>query len=70
MLAVRIPKELEDQLEELAKTTKRSKSYYVREALEQYLEDYSDYLRAIAALEKSKKIYTLEEVEKRLGLVD
>lgn len=70
MLAVRLPRELEDQLEELAKTTKRSKSYYVREALEQYLEDYSDYLRAIAVLEKSKKIYTLEEVEKRLGLVD
>lgn len=70
MLAIRLPKELEDQLEELAKTTKRSKSYYVREALEQYLEDYSDYLKAVAVLEKNKKIYTLEEVKKYLGLVD
>ena len=50
-LAVRLPKELADELDELARDTGRSKSYYARQAIIEFLEDRADYLHAIAALE-------------------
>jgi RHH-type transcriptional regulator, rel operon repressor / antitoxin RelB len=70
MITVRLPKELEDQLERIAQETNRSKSYYVRTALEQYLEDRKDYLLAIAKLEKSNPRISYELVRKELGLKD
>lgn len=42
MLAVRLTKELEDELTKLAASSGRSKSYYVKEALTSYLQDHSD----------------------------
>ena len=53
MLAVRLPKELEAKLEKVSNETHRSKSYYIRTALEQYLEDREDYLLAVARLEEN-----------------
>lgn len=38
MLGVRLPRNLETRLARLAKRTGRTKSYYVRQALEQFLE--------------------------------
>ncbi|GJM06834.1 MAG: antitoxin [marine bacterium B5-7] len=70
MLALRLPDELEAELNRVAKETRRSKSYYVREALKAYLEDRRDYLDAVAALEKAGPTYSLKEMEKRLGLDD
>lgn len=69
MLALRLPEKLEKKLEDLAQKTNRSKSYYARKAIEQFLEDQEDYLLAVAALEKDNgKRYSMEEVEKILGL--
>ena len=62
--------ELEEKLESLAKETGRSKSYYAREAIRQFLEDREDYLKGIAALERREPTITLEELERRLGLAD
>jgi len=42
MLGIRLEPELEEKLESLAKETGRSKSYYAREAIRQYLEDRED----------------------------
>ena len=74
MLTVRLPAEMEERLNVLATTTKRPKSFYVREALERSLEDIEDaymaedaYLRFKAS---GKKGIPLEEVERRLGLAD
>jgi RHH-type rel operon transcriptional repressor/antitoxin RelB len=39
MLGIRLEPELEKKLKSLAKETGRSKSYYAREAIRQYLED-------------------------------
>jgi RHH-type rel operon transcriptional repressor/antitoxin RelB len=39
MLGIRLEPELEEKLESLARETGRSKSYYAREAIRQYLED-------------------------------
>src|SRR5207302_8340710 len=47
MLGIRLEPELEQKLESLAKETGRSKSYYAREAIRQYLEDREDIRRAL-----------------------
>ena len=68
MLGLRLEPELEEKLESLAKETGRSKSYYAREAIRQYVEDREDYLKGIAVLERREPIITLDELERRLGL--
>jgi len=68
MLGIRLEPELEEKLESLAKETGRSKSYYARAAIRQFLEDREDYLKGIAALERREPTITLEELERRLGL--
>jgi RHH-type rel operon transcriptional repressor/antitoxin RelB len=46
MLAVRLPREIEERLERLARKTGRSKSHYAREAIVEYLEDLEDFYLA------------------------
>jgi RHH-type rel operon transcriptional repressor/antitoxin RelB len=70
MLALRLPADLEKRLDELARTTGRSKSYYARLAIEEFLQDQEDYLLAINRLEKDLPGIPIDEVERRLGLVD
>lgn len=70
MIAVRLPKELETQLERVAHETNRSKSYYIRKALEQYLEDREDYLLAVARLEENNPRIPYEKMRKELELED
>ena len=70
MLALRLPTDLEKRLDELAKKTGRSKSYYARLAIEEFLQDQEDYLLAINRLEKNLPGIPIDEVERRLGLVD
>ena len=67
MLAVRLPEQLESRLTSLAKSTHRSKSYYVQRSLEEFLADQEDHLLALARLEKNNPRLTLEEMEKRLN---
>ncbi|ARN84313.1 type II toxin-antitoxin system RelB family antitoxin [Candidatus Nucleicultrix amoebiphila] len=70
--AVRLPEDLEHRLENLVQKTNRSKSYYIRKALEEFLEDREDYLLAASRWEEfvksGKKGISLEEVEKKMGL--
>ena len=74
MLSVRLPEELEQRLEALAKATGRSKTYYVREALIAKLEDMEDVYMAEMVLERiasgEEKTTPLAEVERELGLAD
>lgn len=68
-LAIRLEPKLEKRLTTLAKSTGRTKSYYVREALLRTLEDIEDYYTALYRLEHPPKRYlTMEEVKKNLGL--
>lgn len=69
-IAIRLPEELETKLSTLARKTKRSKSFYVREAISQYLEDLEDYFTGMEALNKTKRVYSPDEVRKELGLED
>lgn len=70
MLAVRLPEQLENRLTKLSEETHRSKSYYVKKALEEFLEDCEDHLLAIARLEKNNPRISMKELEKRLDLED
>ena len=74
MLAIRLPEEIEARLENLAKRTGRSKTFYAREAILEYLDDMEDLYLAEQVTKRirsgEERISTLEEVEKRLGLAD
>ena len=74
MLAIRLPEEIEARLENLAKATGRTKTFYAREAILEYLEDMEDlYLaeQVLADIQAGRsKTYTLEEVKKELGMVE
>ena len=54
MLAVRLPEDIEQRLDKLGKQTGRTKSFYVREALGEYLADLEDFCLA----EKRMKTYS------------
>ena len=68
MLAVRLDPETEERLSRLAHETGRSKSYYVKQAIENYLEEREDYLLALAVLERGEPRKPISEVRKELGL--
>jgi len=68
MLDIELDPELESRLERLAKETGRSKSYYAKLAIKQFLEDREDYLRGVAALERNEPRISLDELERELGL--
>jgi len=72
MLAVRISKELEARLNRLAQSADRSKSYYVKKALEKFLEDEEEKQIALKAYESfvksGKRVHSFEEVMKENGL--
>ena len=74
MLAIRLPADIEERLEHLAKATGRTKTFYAREAILQHLEDLEDlYLaeqRLIESREGRSRTYTIDEVARNLGLED
>lgn len=71
---VRLPEELTHRLAVLARATKRTKSYFIREALERSIEDLEDAYLAETAYEEflknGEEPAPIEEVERRLGLAD
>lgn len=72
MLAIRLPPDIEGRLDALAKATGRPKSFYVREALMEHLDDLEDlYLaeqRLIDLRAGKTDAVPLEDVMKRYGL--
>lgn len=71
MIAVRMPVEIETRLENLAKKTGRTKTYYVREAVIEYLGVLEDLYLAeeeLRAIRAGARVYSIEEVRKDLGL--
>ena len=70
MLAIRLPAEVETRLDKLALKTGRTKTYYAREAICEFLDDLEDYYLAEARLQNKAKAIPLDEVERQLGLAD
>lgn len=74
MLAIRLPIDVENRLDALAQATGRTKTFYVREAILEHLDDLEDLYLAEQRLIDSRagrsKTHTLDEVERSLGLGD
>ena len=68
MLAVRLDPAMDEKLSRLAQETGRSKSYYVKQAIADFLEEREDYLLALAILERSEPRRPLADVRRDLGL--
>lgn len=68
MLAVRLEKSLEQELDLLARSRGSNRSAVVREAIIRYLEDNEDLELARHALTEMSGQKTLEAVRKDLGL--
>jgi RHH-type rel operon transcriptional repressor/antitoxin RelB len=68
-ISVRLPKELSDQLDSIAKETERPRSYIIQKALEYYIDDYADLQVALDRLhDKTDPIISGKELRKSLGL--
>ncbi len=74
MLSVRLPADIEDRLDRLAKATGRTKAFYARQAIVEHLEDLEDIHLAERRSSDNRagksRSYTLEEVKRELGMAD
>jgi len=68
MLSIRLPKEIENRLSELASKTGRTKTFYAKEAILEHIETMEDKYLAISRLEKSGERISLEEMEQELNV--
>jgi RHH-type transcriptional regulator, rel operon repressor / antitoxin RelB len=73
-ISIRLPEELSERLDKLAERTGRTKTFYVVEAIQEHLEEIEDiYIaekRLIDLRAGRGHVYTLEDVERELGLAD
>ena len=74
MLAIRLPQEIESRLSALAEKTGRTKTYYAREAILEYLDDLEDFYLAeqrYAEIQADKsETVSLEDMMRDYGLED
>lgn len=72
--SIRLDKETERRLDFLARTTGRTKAWYLRTLIAEHLDDLEDYYLADHIAERvrqgKERVYSLEEVEQELGLED
>lgn len=72
--SVRLAQETEQRLDFLASNTGRTKAYYLREIIEQGIEDMEDYYLAANVLERVRKgqeqVHSAADVRRELGLDD
>ncbi|NLK67469.1 MAG: ribbon-helix-helix protein, CopG family [Campylobacteraceae bacterium] len=69
-LSFRLDEESAKRFEKLINETKRTKSYYLQEAVKNLLDDYDDYKEAMKSINesKNKKTYSLDEISALYGL--
>ena len=70
LLAVRLDPTTDERLTRLANETGRSKSYYVKQAIDAFLENREDYLLALSVLERDEPRKPIADVRRALGLDD
>jgi RHH-type rel operon transcriptional repressor/antitoxin RelB len=68
-ISIRLPKDLADQLDSIAKDTERPRSYIIQKAIESYIEVYADLQVALDRLhDKTDPVISGKELRKSLGL--
>ena len=68
--SVRVDNIIDSRLDFLVDRTGHKKSYFIKKAIQTYLEDKGDYIRAadaLAAIENGEEVSDWETVKKRLG---
>jgi RHH-type rel operon transcriptional repressor/antitoxin RelB len=69
VITVRIPEEISEKLDDLSRDMRREKSFIIKSALVQYLDEYMDYQIALDRLkDKDDEIITSEDLRKELGI--
>ena len=68
MMSLRLPNEVEMRLKNLALKTGRTKTFYVRQAILEYLEDLEDTFLAHERLQKQERIWSHEEVVRDVNM--
>ena len=68
MLALRLPADIEKRLDDLARKTGRSKSFYAREAILEHLADLEDAYLAESRMRDNPKFVDFEDVLRELGI--
>jgi len=68
MLAIRLPEEVEERRERLAKKTGRTKTFHAREAILEHIEDLEDTYLAASRLKRNARRWAQEELEQLLDL--
>lgn len=72
-ISVNLGKDIEARLAHLAEATGRTKTFYLRQLVEEHLDDLEDVYLAQQALERIRNgepTYSMEQVRKELGLED
>ena len=73
-LSIRLGEELEGRLDRLARLTGRSKSFYVKQAIEDQIEDLEDLYLAQRVSQRiaegRERLIPLEDLERELGVED
>ena len=69
-ISVRLGSEIEKRLANLARITGRTKTYYIKEAVLEKLEDLEDLYIAEKRVENPGRVWTMEDVEREVGLAD
>ncbi|MFA4836128.1 MAG: ribbon-helix-helix domain-containing protein [Dehalococcoidia bacterium] len=68
-ISVRLPKELAEQLDIIARETARPRSFIIQKALESYLEDFADLQVALDRLhDKTDAVVSGKDMRESVGL--
>ncbi|WP_296183459.1 DUF6290 family protein [uncultured Mobiluncus sp.] len=71
VLSLRLPQETKQRLDALSEQTRRPASFYIRQALEEYLDDLEDYYLAVDLVDKVESgdlgLVSAEQVKRELG---
>lgn len=72
--SIRLSAEIEERLDTLAKKTGRTKAFYIRQMIEEHIDDLEDYYLALGTLERvrsgKEKRHDSASVREQLGLAD
>lgn len=69
LISIRLPSNILEPLNKLAKITERPRSFLIKKALENYIDEYADYQIALDRLRnKDDEIISSSEMRKNLGI--
>lgn len=69
MLSIRLDNKTQERIDNLAKATKRPKSFFVKEALANYLDDLEDYYEAMKRKNSSdRELISFDELKAALSV--